>query len=351
MNEKYYKILENLNSLKKDLSNPEIIVDQNKLIELSKKFNEMGPVGEKIEKIIDIERRINEAQLALKEEKDTELLAVAADEVSSLSEKLKKLIASIDNDLQPKDPLDNKNIVMEIRAGTGGDESALFAADLFRMYSRYAEKKGYKVKILSDNKTGIGGFKEIIFEIIGHQVYKNLKYESGVHRVQRVPETEKSGRVHTSAATVAVLPEADEVDIAVKSEDLKIDVFRAGGCGGQSVNTTDSAVRITHLPTGIIVACQDERSQVQNKAKAMQILRSRLLAAQEEKKMKELGEKRKSQIGTGDRSEKIRTYNFPQDRLTDHRVKQNWHNLSQIMDGEIQPIIDFIDQEEKRLST
>jgi peptide chain release factor 1 len=258
-----------------------------------------------------------------------------------------ELEKEINDELTPADPMDKKNIIIEIRAGTGGDEAALFAADLFRMYSRFAESQGWKTKILDANQIGIGGFKEIIFEISGKDVYKSLKYESGVHRVQRVPETEKSGRVHTSAATVAVLPEAEEIDIEIKSEDLRIDVFRSGGHGGQSVNTTDSAVRITHLPTNTVVSCQDEKSQLKNKAKALQILRSRLLAAEQERAAKERGDERKSQIGSGDRSEKIRTYNFPQDRVTDHRIKQNFSQIESIMDGNIDQIIKSLKEADK----
>lgn len=238
-----------------------------------------------------------------------------------------------------KSDIGNRDAIMEIRAGTGGDEAALFAAELFRMYSRYAERQGWKTVLASSNRTDIGGFKEIIFSIEGSGAYRALKYESGVHRVQRIPETEKSGRVHTSTATVAVLPEAQEVDVTIDPKDLKIDTMTASGHGGQSVNTTYSAVRITHLPTNIVISCQDERSQQQNKLRAMQILRSRLFAAEQERLAKERGDTRRLQIGTGERSEKIRTYNFPQDRITDHRIKKNFHNLPQIMDGEIDGII------------
>jgi peptide chain release factor 1 len=242
---------------------------------------------------------------------------------------------------------DKKNIIVEIRAGAGGDEAALFAAKLFRMYARFAEKQNWQANILSSNKTGIGGFKEIIFEIIGSGAFGKMKYESGVHRVQRIPETEKSGRIHTSTATVAVIPEAKEIEIKIKSEDLKIDVFRSSGPGGQSVNTTDSAVRITYLPNNIAVSCQDEKSQLKNKEKAMRILRSRLLAIEKENKEKKERKERQSQIGTGDRSEKIRTYNFPQDRITDHRIKKSWHAVEKIMDGDLDEIINTMEKEEK----
>lgn len=328
--------------LKTELSDPGIVNNTEKLKKTSQEFNQLEIIMPKINELEKATRQLAEAKNTIAEETDPDLITIAEEEVTSLTNLKERLEKDIQEELRPKDPLDKKNIIIEIRAGTGGDEAALFAADLFRMYSRHAEKQGWKTKILSASQTGIGGFKEVIFEITGTKVYSNLKYESGGHRVQRVPDTEKSGRVHTSAATVAVLPEAEEIDIQIKPEDIRIDVFRAGGHGGQSVNTTDSAVRITHLPTNTVVSCQDEKSQLKNKNKAMQILRSRILAAEQERLTKERGETRKSQIGSGDRSQKIRTYNFPQDRVTDHRIKQNFNQIEKIMDGDIQPIIDAI---------
>ena len=275
-------------------------------------------------------------------ESDPELKAMASEEIAPLEEVLEKLTGRLKVLLFPRDPLDGKDIIVEIRAGTGGDEASLFAGDLYRMYGRYAEARGWKVEVMEAGETEAGGFKEIVFSVGGKGVYGNLRYESGVHRVQRVPATESQGRIHTSAVTVAVLPEAEETDIEIKDSDLKIDVYRSSGPGGQSVNTTDSAVRITHLPTGLVVICQDEKSQIKNKAKALRVLRSRLYEAEEAKNQAERAAARKSQVGSGDRSERIRTYNFPQSRVTDHRINLSLYKLDQVMQGEIDELVDAL---------
>ncbi|MFP4180722.1 MAG: peptide chain release factor 1 [Spirochaetaceae bacterium] len=326
--------------VERQIADPEVMKDMSRYRELMQEYSQLHETIVEYEHYKQISQEVEDAEAMLEEEQDAEMRSMAKAEVEDLEEKKTKSEEKLRQLLIPRDPLDGKNIIVEIRAGTGGEEAGLFAADLYRMYARYAESKKWKLEVMESNETGIGGFKEIVFSISGKNVYEHLRYESGVHRVQRVPTTESGGRIHTSAVTVAVLPEAEETDVEIKNEDLKIDVFRSSGPGGQSVNTTDSAVRITHLPTNTVVTCQDEKSQHKNKAKALRVLRSRLYEVEHERQRQERDESRKSQIGSGDRSERIRTYNFPQNRVTDHRINLTSHKLEQILQGDLDEIIE-----------
>jgi len=339
MKDKLEAIIERYNAIEKQMTDQKVLSNPDKLKDLAKEYKQLEPIVITAKEYIKILDEIIECE-SIFETNDSELKELAAEDLVINKQKKIDLEKELKIKLLPKDPLDNKNIILEIRAGTGGDEAALFAADLFRLYSHFSEKYNWDKKLIASNEIGIGGFKEVIISLKGDGAYGMLKYESGVHRVQRVPETETGGRIHTSAATVAVLPEAEEIDVEINDADLKIDTYRASGAGGQHVNKTESAIRITHIPTGLVVTCQDESSQHKNRAAALKVLRSRLLANQKEKAAAERAAERKTLVSTGDRSAKIRTYNFPQGRVTDHRINFTTYRLNEILDGDIKEIIE-----------
>jgi len=340
--EKIKSLNEEYNILKTDIFNPAKMSDRNYYKKISRRYKELEKILNSYHKIKELEKNISNDKELIETENDEELKILALEEISEYQKQYEKNIEELKDFLIPHDPNDEKNAIIEIRAGTGGDEAALFVADLYRMYSYFSEKKGWKQTLISSNPTGVGGFKEIIFSLCGENVYGTMRFESGTHRVQRIPVTESQGRIHTSAITVAVLPEAEDIDIEINEKELKIDVYRSTGHGGQSVNTTDSAVRITHLPTGLVVTCQDEKSQLKNKNKALKVLRSRLFDIEISKQEAEISQNRKSQVGSGDRSAKIRTYNFPQSRVTDDRINMTSYKLNSILLGELDEFIEAL---------
>lgn len=353
MFDKLELLVEKFEELEKKIIDPEIMKDMNVWQKLAKEHGDMKPIVEKYREYSKHKKELEENKEMLKESLDDEMKELVKEEISELENSIEKEEQDLKILLLPKDPNDEKNVFMEVRAGTGGDEAGLFAEDLLRMYRMFADKQKWKTEIMSISEQGVGGIKEVVFLVKGKGAYSKLKYESGVHRVQRVPATESSGRIHTSAATVAVLPEVEDVDVVINQNDLRIDVYRASGNGGQCVNTTDSAVRITHIPTGVVVTCQDEKSQLKNKDKAMKILKSRLYEKYQEEQNKDIADARKSQIGSGDRSERIRTYNFPQGRVTDHRINMTIYQLDSFLNGDISEMIDALitsDQAKKMLA-
>ena len=344
--DKLKQVEEKFERLEKELADPSLVSDQAKFRETVRTHSELTELVEAIRQRRKLEQELKDAQELATAGGD--MATLAEEEIPALTENLNRNEAALKRLLVPRDPHDGKNVFMEVRAGTGGDEAALFVADLYRMYSRFSETQGWRVSVLDANATNLGGYKEITFQIDGKDVYRRMKFEAGTHRVQRVPTTEAAGRIHTSAVTVAVLPEVDEVEVNINPADLRIDIFCSSGPGGQSVNTTYSAIRITHLPTGIVVQCQDERSQLKNKLKAMKVLQARLQQVMEEEQQKEVAADRKSQIGSGDRSEKIRTYNYPQNRVTDHRIGLTLYNLDQVMQGNMRPLTDALIDHDRR---
>ena len=347
MLERLSSVEEKYEELNKLLADPEVVADYTKVQQYAKEQSVMREVVELAREYREVIKEISELRDMVKSESDPELLSLAKDEQVTLEGKKENAEERLRRALVPKDPNDDKNVIIEIRAGTGGEEAGLFASNLYRMYSRLAQRLNWNLEVINSNSTGIGGLKEITFQVGGDQAYSKLKHESGVHRVQRVPTTESSGRIHTSAATVAVLPEAEEVDVEINQEDLQIDIYHASGHGGQNVQKVATAVRITHIPTGVVTTCQDERSQHKNKEKALAVLRSRLLAAEIEKQQQEITDNRRSQVGSGDRSERVRTYNFPQGRITDHRIGLTSYNLEQVLDGDLMEFIEALVQEDQ----
>ena len=339
---KLEEIERNYQQLEERLADPDVYQDRNRYAELARAHAELSEVVSNIREYRRAVREAQEARDLLRSERDPDMVDFLKDSLREAEHRAEELEGRIKVLLLPRDPRDEKDVIMEIRAGAGGEEAGLFAGDLYRMYTRYADRRGWKVENLSSSPSELGGFKEVIFSVKGEGVYSRMKFESGVHRVQRIPVTESGGRIHTSTATVAVLPEAEEVEVDIDPADLRIDVFRSTGPGGQSVNTTDSAVRITHLPTGVVVSCQDEKSQLQNREKALRILRARLLRMEQERQQREQAEERRSQVGTGDRSERIRTYNFPQGRVTDHRIGLTLYRLEEVLDGDLEEIIEAL---------